>query len=68
LLATLNEDYDEILNSIERTGQIKRENLQLEERIEHETSNKMEEKIERVKQDLLLMQKENSRLEKQLKL
>lgn len=33
LLATLNEDYDEILNSIERTGQIRRENLQLEERV-----------------------------------
>lgn len=32
-MATLNEDYDEILNSIERTGQIKRENLQLEERV-----------------------------------
>jgi phage host-nuclease inhibitor protein Gam len=56
-----------VVETIKETGQIKREQRDLEEQIDKESSKKVVANLEKINSDLQQMKKENSQLVAQLK-
>lgn len=67
LLASLRENCVEVVDAIKETGQIRRDQRDLEEQIDNENSKKMKANLERISADHDQMKKENSQLTKSLK-
>jgi hypothetical protein len=67
LLASIRDNSGKVVETIKETGQIKREQRDLEEQIDKESSKKVVANLEKINSDLQQMKKENSQLVAQLK-
>lgn len=67
LLASIRENCGKVVDSIKETGQIKREQRDLEEQIDRESSKKVAANLERIMTDQQQMKKENLQLVAKLK-
>lgn len=67
LLVTIHSDFSRIIKVLEEIGTLKRQQRDLEDKLELEKSKSVEDKLNRLKADMTQMQHENKILEAKLR-